>query len=125
MNNQNTKETLPPQNIEAEQSVLGSLLIDKDAIVKIADFLTPDDFYKDTHKIIFSAMLDLYEPRIPDNWLDRIVFGPTGTVRDRFARRLPDEVEHDMLAYVRAKQRVYQLSGKRLLVMALPRNDRR
>ncbi len=58
-------DRLPPQNIEAEQSVLGSLLIDKDAIVKIADFLTPDDFYKDTHKIIFSAMLDLYEKREP------------------------------------------------------------
>ena len=35
---------IPPQNVEAEQSVLGSLLLDKDALLKIADFLKPDDF---------------------------------------------------------------------------------
>ena len=56
---------LPPQNLEAEQSVLGSLLIDKDAITKIADIVTPDDFYKDIHGMIFEAMLDLYERRDP------------------------------------------------------------
>lgn len=61
----NTIEKLPPQNIEAEQSVLGALLIDKDAIIKIADILKPADFYKDTHKIIFEAMLELYEKREP------------------------------------------------------------
>ena len=44
---------MPPQNLEAEQSVLGSLLIDKDAITKIADVLTPQEFYKDGHKIIY------------------------------------------------------------------------
>ena len=37
---------LPPQNIEAEESTLGSLMIDKDAIVKIADTLFPGDFYR-------------------------------------------------------------------------------
>ncbi len=58
-------DRLPPQNIEAEQSVLGSLLIDKEAIVKIADIIAPDDFYKEMHKIIFDAMLDLYEKREP------------------------------------------------------------
>ncbi|MBU4332368.1 replicative DNA helicase [Patescibacteria group bacterium] len=58
-------EKLPPQNIEAEQSVLGSLLIDKDAIVKIADILGPQDFYKDNHRIVFESMLELYESREP------------------------------------------------------------
>lgn len=58
-------DRLPPQNIEAEQSVLGCLLIDKEAIVKIADFLQPDDFYKDAHKNIFQVMLDLYSNREP------------------------------------------------------------
>ncbi len=58
-------DRLPPQNIEAEQSVLGSLLIDKDAIIKIADFLKPDDFYKEAHKTIYEAMLDLYEQHEP------------------------------------------------------------
>lgn len=58
-------EKLPPQNLEAEQSVLGSLLIDKDAITKIADIVKTDDFYKDINGLIFSAMLELYEKREP------------------------------------------------------------
>lgn len=55
----------PPNNIEAEQSVLGSLMLDKDAIVRIADFLLPVDFYKIHHQKIFEAMLNLYEERDP------------------------------------------------------------
>ncbi|MBI3627093.1 replicative DNA helicase [Candidatus Uhrbacteria bacterium] len=51
---------LPPQSIEAEQSCLGSLLIDKDAIFKVADILRPEDFYKDGHQVIFECMLDLF-----------------------------------------------------------------
>ncbi|MBU2575529.1 replicative DNA helicase [Patescibacteria group bacterium] len=58
-------ERLPPQNIEAEQSVLGSLLIDQDAIIKIGDILIPEDFYKDAHKLIFHAMVDLFNKREP------------------------------------------------------------
>ena len=38
-------ERLPPHNVEAEQSVLGSLLIDRDAIIRVAAFLRPEDFY--------------------------------------------------------------------------------
>lgn len=56
---------IPPQNLEAEQSVLGSFLIDKDALLKVADFLSPDDFYRDDHSIIYSAILKLYEKRKP------------------------------------------------------------
>lgn len=59
----NTK--LPPQNLEAESSLLGCLLIDKDAIIKVADIITIDDFYKDSHAIIFSAMKDLYASHEP------------------------------------------------------------
>ncbi|MFH1597498.1 MAG: replicative DNA helicase [Patescibacteria group bacterium] len=58
-------EKLPPQNIEAEQAVLGSLLIDKDAITKIADIILPGDFYKDTHNAIFESMVELYEKHEP------------------------------------------------------------
>ncbi len=65
MAKKNTIEKLPPQNLEAEQSVLGSLLIDKEAITKIADIITTEDFYKDIHAIIFEAMLDLYQNREP------------------------------------------------------------
>lgn len=56
---------VPPQNIEMEQSLLGSLLIDKDAIIKIADIITADDFYKDSHRQIFETMKELYEKREP------------------------------------------------------------
>src|SRR3990167_4003090 len=54
-----------PQNIEAEQSVLGALLLDKEAIIKIADILNIDDFYRDDHNIIYSAILVLFEKRRP------------------------------------------------------------
>src|SRR5579871_6480759 len=56
---------IPPQNLEAEASLIGSILIEKDAIIKIADIVTPDDFYDDRNGIIFSAILDLYEQRQP------------------------------------------------------------
>ena len=55
------EERLPPQNIEAEQSVLGSILIDRDAIARVAEFLQHQDFYRGNHKRIYSAALDLYE----------------------------------------------------------------
>ncbi len=50
---------IPPQNVEAEISVLGSLMLDKDAIFKVADSLGPHDFYKPLHREIYEAMLDL------------------------------------------------------------------
>lgn len=56
---------VPPHDEEAERAVLGALLIDKDAIVEIADFLRPDHFYFDKNGAIFKAMLDLYEKREP------------------------------------------------------------
>ena len=51
---------LPPQNMEAESSLLGCLLIDKDAVIKVVDIIRPEDFYKDANGIIFSAMRELY-----------------------------------------------------------------
>ncbi len=54
-----------PANIEAEQAVLGSLLIDPDAIIKIANFLRPEDFFRERHSWIFDAMLTLNERREP------------------------------------------------------------
>ncbi len=56
---------LPPQNIEAEQSVLGSLMLDKNAIIKVADIMQAGDFYRQTHNAIFSTMLELYENSEP------------------------------------------------------------
>src|SRR5580698_5443217 len=56
---------LPPQNLEAEQAVLGSVLIDKNAIFRVADILTPPDFYTPAHERIYSAILSLYEKHQP------------------------------------------------------------
>ncbi len=54
-------EKVPPQNLEAEQSVLGSMLLDEEAIVKAVEILDEDSFYKEVHRRIFSAVLELYE----------------------------------------------------------------
>ncbi len=56
---------IPPHDEIAEQSVLGAVLLDKDALIDVAEFLRPEHFYKDSHKFIYSAMLALYERHEP------------------------------------------------------------
>lgn len=56
---------VPPHSDEAEQSVLGALLLDKDAVIAVAEFLLPEDFYDERHKDIYEAILSLYEERVP------------------------------------------------------------
>lgn len=56
---------VPPHDDVAEQSVLGAILIDKDAMVDVAEFLRPKHFYKDAHANVFDAMLALYESHEP------------------------------------------------------------
>jgi replicative DNA helicase len=58
-------DRLPPQSLEAEQSVLGSVLIDRDAIVEVAEFLRPEDFYRQQNGLIYGAMVELFERREP------------------------------------------------------------
>jgi replicative DNA helicase len=58
-------EKIPPQSLEAEMSFLGSLLIDKDAMLKVADMVRVEDFYKDSHARIFEAIMDLYGKNEP------------------------------------------------------------
>jgi replicative DNA helicase len=76
-------DRLPPQSVEAEQSVLGALLIDRDAVVEVAEILRPDDFYRVQHAEIYGAVLDLYERREP---VDIV------TVSEALERR--DQLEH-------------------------------
>ncbi|MFL5735678.1 MAG: DnaB-like helicase N-terminal domain-containing protein, partial [Chloroflexia bacterium] len=52
-----------PYDISAEEAVLGSLLLDRDAIIKVAPFLHSDDFYREAHGLIYQAVLDLYARR--------------------------------------------------------------
>ncbi len=58
-----------PQNIEAEQALLGSLIIDPQAIALVADTLHISDFYRNAHKDIYEAMLYLYEHRVPADYI--------------------------------------------------------
>lgn len=58
-------EKITPQNLEAEQSFLGSLLLDQDAMIKIADIVQAEDFYMDKHRRVYEAMLDLYRKSEP------------------------------------------------------------
>ncbi len=56
---------IPPHSKEAETSILGAILIDKDAIISVAEFLRPEHFYHEGHGDVFKAILDLYEERSP------------------------------------------------------------
>lgn len=58
-------EKIPPHNLEAESSLLGAILIDKEGLMKIADVLEPDDFYKPAHGELFGTMLELYAKSEP------------------------------------------------------------
>jgi len=56
---------IPPHDVAAEQSVLGAVLIDKDAMIDVAEFLRPEHFYADANASIFAAMMILYEAHEP------------------------------------------------------------
>jgi replicative DNA helicase len=75
-------DKLPPQNIEAEQSILGAILIDNDALPKTLEILDSEDFYKQSHRKIFNVMIELFEKSEP---IDMI------TLTDDLKRR--DEME--------------------------------
>ena len=60
-----TTRMIPPQNIEAEQAVLGTILLQDKALLKIVELLEPEDFYRDAHKTIFAAMRSLFEKHEP------------------------------------------------------------
>ena len=56
---------LPPQDIEAERSVLGALMLDKNAVIKVADLIVASDFYQPTHSKIYETILGLFEKNEP------------------------------------------------------------
>jgi len=62
-------EKLLPQNVEAECGVLGSIIIDPEAIVQVADFLRAEDFYRDAHRAIFEVIVQLYEQHEPADFI--------------------------------------------------------
>lgn len=74
------KSTLrvPPHSQEAEESVLGAMLLDKDAVIAVAEFLNPEDFYDERLRDVYQSCLELYEARLPIDVL---------TVADRLKKR--------------------------------------
>jgi replicative DNA helicase len=58
---------LPPQNIEAEQSVLGTILLKEHSLGTVLEILKPDHFYRQTHRLIFEAMIQLFEKNEPQD----------------------------------------------------------
>lgn len=73
-----SKIRVPPHSQEAEESVLGAMLLDKDAVIAVAEFLIPEDFYDERLREIYKACLDLYEERTPIDVL---------TVTDKLKKR--------------------------------------
>ena len=64
------QEKLPPHDVEAEEAVIGSLLIDPDAVLKVATSLKPEDFFVETNQLIYQACLSLYQR--PDEVINQI-----------------------------------------------------
>ena len=69
MSDKNIPGKIPPQNLEIEQSVLSCLMLDRGAINKVADVLSPDDFYKHNHQTIYAACRELFEKGDPIDFL--------------------------------------------------------
>ncbi|PIZ49432.1 replicative DNA helicase [Candidatus Woesebacteria bacterium CG_4_10_14_0_2_um_filter_39_14] len=101
----NNQIRVPPHSENAEVSVLGALLLDKDAVIAVAEFLKPEDFYDDRHREIFECAIQLYEERVPVDVLtvsERLkkrkslkIIGGTGYLTD-LVNRVPTaaHVEH-------------------------------
>jgi replicative DNA helicase len=74
-------DRLPPQNLEAEQGVLGSVLLDNDTLHDVVPILKAEDFYRDTHQILYRTVRDLYDLGKP---IDVITLAEELTRRDQF-----------------------------------------
>ena len=62
---EHTEHRLPPQNLEAEMSVLGGILLENEALHRALETLRPDDFYRDAHRKIFDALVILSDRNEP------------------------------------------------------------
>lgn len=59
------EKRVPPNNVEAERSILGAVLLDKDAMVKVAEFLRSEHFYEPKHGLIYESIMDLFDEGLP------------------------------------------------------------
>ncbi len=76
-------DRLPPQHLEAEQGVLGSVLLDNEVMHDIVSFIRVEDFYRDAHQIVFSALRDLYDQ---GKGIDAVILADELKRRDQFQR---------------------------------------
>jgi replicative DNA helicase len=81
-------DRLPPQNIEAEQSLLGSILLDNEVLHEIIPFLRIEDFYRDAHQLIYAAIRDMYDR---NKGIDAVTLAEELTRRDQFEQIGGDE----------------------------------
>src|SRR3954470_9196467 len=81
-------DRLPPQNLEAERSVLGSILLDNDVLHEIIPILSVADFYRDSHQVIYQAIRDLYDQ---GKAVDAITLADELIHRDQFQKIGGDE----------------------------------
>ncbi len=56
---------IPPHSLEAEQSAIGAMILDKDAVTEVVELITDEDFYKEAHKAIFTGIIELYNRNEP------------------------------------------------------------
>ena len=100
------EERVPPQNIEAEQSVLGAMLVDREAISKVSEILMAEDFYREAHKVIYSLMLELFNKNEAVDYIEYVLKNPTAA--DDLLENYPDVVQmFDMLDLFYANKRLY------------------
>jgi replicative DNA helicase len=90
-------DRLPPQNLEAEQGVLGSILLDNDVLHEVVPLLKPDDFYRDTHQILYRTISDLYDL---GKAIDLITLAEELTRREQFKQIGGNETLADIIASV-------------------------
>src|SRR6516165_11847437 len=87
-------DRLPPQNLEAERSVLGSILLDNDVLHEIVPMLSVTDFYRDTHQTIYQAIRDLYDL---GKGIDAITLADELIRRDQFDKIGGDETLREIV----------------------------
>src|SRR5690625_546518 len=93
----NSFDRTPPQDVAAEQSVLGGMLVSKDAIADVVETIQPQDFYRPAHEIIYDAILDLYSRGEP---ADAITVGDELNKRGELTRIGGPTYLHTLIASV-------------------------
>ena len=79
-------DRVPPHNLDAEVSVLGSMLLSRDAIAEVSELVGPEDFYRGAHRTMFEAARNLYDRGEP---VDPCLLYTSPSPRDRTRSRMP------------------------------------